>query len=70
MWLCGPRERNQCRLGARTVVPEVHVTSSIMMGCVYAYDPNLYDPRHMEINLIDPSAQPHLNAELANARHH
>ena len=70
MWLCGPRERNQCRLGARTVVPEVHVTASIMMGCVYAYNRNLYNPRHMEVNLIDPSAQPHLNAELANDRHH
>ena len=70
MWLCGPRERNQCRLGARTVVPEVHVTTSIMMGCVCAYNPNLYNPRHMEVNLIDPAAQPHLNAELANDRHH
>ena len=67
-WLCGPRSLNRCKSGARTVVPEAHVTYTAVAGGIMAYDPTMISPIHRQIMALDPSLQHHLNDEMVMNR--
>jgi hypothetical protein len=69
-WVCGPRAANKCKSGARTLVPEAHVTYVFVAGGIMAYDRELIRPIHRQIFATDPSLPDHLNDEMVLNRFH
>ena len=63
-WLCGPRTVNRCKPGARTVVPEAHVTYALAAAGIMAYDHANIKPIHQKIVAIDPSLPDNINDEM------
>ena len=69
MCCCGPREVNRCKPGARTVVPDAHITAHLPLGGCAAYDHWFLRNIHRELNAVNPSLDEHLNAEMCMNRY-
>ena len=70
MWCCGPRHLNRCKAGARTIIPDAHITLALLLGGCAAYDNWFLRSIHRELNTTNPSLPEHINAEIAMNRYH
>ena len=56
MWVCGPRTRNGCPIGARTVSPCSHATTALYAACLVAHNPAAHATTHRRISVLDPGS--------------
>ena len=53
MWVCGPRNGQGCRAGARTVSPCLHVLTALHILGVLAHNPREHRSRRHRLHILD-----------------